>query len=44
VSYNYGIQGYPTTFIMKPDGYYLGYIPGYLEPDKLDGLINEAVK
>ena len=42
VSYNYGIQGYPTTFIMKEDGNFLGYIPGYAEPDDLDALIDQA--
>ncbi len=44
VSYMYGIQGYPTTFIMKRDGDFLGYIPGYAEPDSLDALIDQAVQ
>lgn len=42
VSSRYGVQGYPYTFILKPDGSFLGYIPGYLPDESLDQAISEA--
>ncbi len=42
VTETYGISGYPTTFIMKPDGNYLGYVPGYLDDKSLDSAIEDA--
>ena len=38
----YGISGYPTTFIMKPDGNYLGYVPGYVDEETLNAAIEDA--
>jgi len=43
VTQTYGISGYPTTFIMKPDGNYLGYVPGYVDEKTLDQAIEEAL-
>ena len=43
VTRTYGITGYPTTFIMKPDGNYLGYVPGYVDEETLDAAIDEAL-
>ncbi len=42
VSSRYGVQGYPYTFILRPDGSFLGYIPGYLPDESLDQAIAEA--
>lgn len=36
------ITGYPTSFIIKPDGEFLGYIPGYLPEQDIRNAIDEA--
>jgi cytochrome c-type biogenesis protein len=42
VSQAYGISGYPTSYIVKPDGNFLGYVPGYLSNDKLLEYVDRA--
>lgn len=42
VTAKYGISGYPTTYIMKPDGYYLGYMPGYMDMRTLNNALEQA--
>ena len=42
VTNKYQISGYPTTFIFKEDGNFLGYIPGYLEHDALMEVLEKA--
>ena len=38
----YQISGYPTTYVYKKDGNFLGYIPGYLEKEGLYDVLNQA--
>lgn len=38
----YGISGYPTTYIMKPDGNFLGYMPGYMEKEMMMKALDDA--
>ena len=38
----YQISGYPTTYVFKKDGNFLGYIPGYLEKDGLYDVLKQA--
>lgn len=40
----YRISGYPTTYIMKPDGTFLGYMPGYMEKDLMEKALAEAAQ
>lgn len=42
VTYKYGISGYPTTFILKKDGNFYGYIPGYVPDNDMDSFLEEA--
>ena len=42
VTSTFGISGYPTTFIIKPDGNFLGYIPGYMPEEQMHELIGRA--
>ncbi len=43
VSRTYGVSGYPTTFIIQPDGmFYEYYLPGYVAEDMLNQFIDEA--
>ncbi len=44
VTGKYGISGYPTTYIMKPDGYYLGYMPGYMDAETMNTALARAVE
>ena len=41
VAATYGIEGYPTTFILNPDGSLYGYIPGATDKKTLEMLINK---
>lgn len=41
VTRTYGISGYPTTFAMKKDGSFLGYMPGYMSDDVLEQVVAE---
>lgn len=38
----YRISGYPTSFIFKPDGNLLGYVPGYVPDKNMLELIQQA--
>lgn len=38
----YKISGYPTSFIYKPDGNLLGFVPGYMEGSYLNELIQKS--
>ncbi len=40
----YGVSGYPCSFIIQPDGEYLGYIPGYIEHEQLLEIIEDTKK
>ena len=40
----FGVTGYPCTFVIRPNGEYLGYIPGYVEHDTLLQVIEDAKK
>ena len=42
VTNRFGIQGYPTTYIVKPDGSFLGYVPGYVPDEDLFSYIEMA--
>ncbi|MDO5122506.1 MAG: hypothetical protein Q4D46_10555, partial [Erysipelotrichaceae bacterium] len=42
VTQEYGISGYPTTYIVKPDGNFLGYVPGYADKEALDHYLEMA--
>lgn len=42
VSREYGVSGYPTTFIMKKDGNFLGYIPGYITEADMEMYLKKA--
>ncbi|MBQ6488861.1 MAG: redoxin domain-containing protein [Solobacterium sp.] len=42
VTQEYGVSGYPTTYIVKPDGNFLGYVPGYADKEALDHYLEMA--
>lgn len=42
VTQEYGISGYPTTYVVKPDGNFLGYVPGYADEEALNHYIEMA--
>ncbi len=44
VTGSFGISGYPTTFIIKPDGSFLGYVPGYVDEEMLSDLLEQAAE
>ena len=44
VTRKFGISGYPTTFIIKPDGSFLGYVPGYIDETNMEGILADAKK
>lgn len=39
----YFIRSFPTTFMIKPDGTVLGYVPGQLTKDMMDSIIRQAM-
>lgn len=41
-TYAYGVSGYPTTYIVKKDGSYLGYLGGYVDEETLLEVIAQA--
>ena len=42
VTMDYGVEGYPMTYIVKPDGNFLGYVPGYADQLDLEHYIDIA--
>lgn len=38
----YYITAYPTTFLINPEGYVLGYIPGGMTKEIMEDVINKA--
>ncbi|MCH4207751.1 MAG: redoxin domain-containing protein [Solobacterium sp.] len=42
VTSSFGVSGYPTSYLVQPDGYFYGYIPGYVSEDKMTELIDKA--
>ncbi len=44
VTRTYGISGYPTTFAMKKDGSFLGYMPGYMPSSMLEEIVADLKK
>ncbi len=42
VTRQFGITGYPTTYFIKPDGEYYGYMPGYLPEDEFLAIVEEC--
>ena len=41
VTGKYGVTGYPTTFALKKDGNFLGYMPGYMAEDVMEEVVQE---
>ena len=42
VTAKFGITGYPTTYLVQPDGYFYGYIPGYASEEQMLKYIDLA--
>ena len=40
----YGVSGYPTTYVYKPDGSLLGYVPGYVDDATMEDIINKSLE
>ena len=40
----YNVSGLPTSFLFKPDGSVLGYVPGYVEESSLISILEECQK
>ena len=40
----FGITGWPYSFIMRPDGEWYGYIPGYVDEATMRSILEEAAK
>ncbi len=38
----YHISGYPTTYIVRPSGDFLGYVPGYVSEEQMRNYIKTA--
>ena len=38
----YHISGYPTTYIVRPSGEFLGYVPGYVSEEQMRNYIKTA--
>lgn len=38
----YGPSGYPTSYIYKPDGSLMGYLPGYVDEAVMDDIILQS--
>lgn len=38
----YGASGYPTSYIYKPDGSLMGYLPGYVDEAVMDDIILQS--
>lgn len=44
LTYNYGINTYPTIKFLNPNGTSVGTIPGYLPPESFINLLKDALK
>ncbi|MPM82223.1 hypothetical protein SDC9_129284 [bioreactor metagenome] len=42
ISSLYGVTGYPTSFVYKPDGTLLGYLPGAAPKETLIDIIQQT--
>jgi cytochrome c-type biogenesis protein len=42
VTRQFGVNGYPTTYFIKPDGEYYGYMPGYLPENEFLSIVEEC--
>ena len=40
----YGVQAFPTTWLIRPDGTLLGYVPGTLTKDQMASLVEMALE
>ena len=38
----YKVSGYPTTYVVRPSGEFLGYVPGYVSEEQLRNFIKSA--
>lgn len=43
VFYSYGIQAFPTTFMISPDGTVFGYVPGALTREIMDSIVSQTM-
>lgn len=39
---SYQVTGFPTTFIVKEDGNFLGYVPGYVDEAMMEQILEQA--
>lgn len=44
MTHAYKVGGYPTTYIVRPSGDFLGYVPGYIPEEQLKEHIETAKK
>lgn len=44
VADRYGVEGYPTIFVIDPDGYIAFKAPGSIPPDVLDDVVSDLLK
>ena len=44
VFYNYGIQAFPTTFMIGADGNVFGYVPGALTGDMMESIVRQTME
>ena len=42
--YTYGIQSFPTTFMIDRDGNVFGYISGQLTMDMMESIIRQTME
>ena len=38
----YKVSGYPTTYVVRPSGEFLGYVPGYVSEEQMRNFIKSA--
>lgn len=44
VTKQFDVSGYPCSFIIRPNGEYMGYIPGYIDHESVVEILNESRK
>lgn len=42
ITQKFGVSGYPCSFIIQPDGTYMGYIPGYIGYEDLVEILSQV--